>query len=172
MKKIIWILIFFFIGIALPCFGEQGILPDKHYFVINDKIFVGYAHYDEHDGVVVFWVMNRGKWFYDLKDASYGVVMNENKKERGYGLVVKDKVNLGYNADSLILNPFLSDGIDKGILIRCYSPVGILPSADVKGYLIRLKGGRKIRFGYEILTWEQKTMRHIKRLWTDFINNR
>ena len=175
MKKLaVFIISILFINV-LFCYAAQEaktIIGDKkHYNVINDKVFEGYAYYNEHDKEVVFWAMNKGRWFYDLKDSSYGVVIDRNGRTESYGLIFKKTTNLSYEPDSLIVNPYFSDALGEsgGILIYCYPPFGILPSSDVKGYFITLKSGRKIRFGYEVLTWEQKVIRFLKRMWTGIV---
>lgn len=174
MKKTILLLLLVFIANSFPCYAEQEAITfigeKKYYHVINDKTFEGYAYYNETDKEVVFWVMNKGKWFYDLKDTMYGVAINRGKRTETYGLVFKKSVNLAYNIESLILNPSSFDGTSgDGILIYCYPPFGILPSDNVKGYFIT-SGRRKIRFGYEVLTWEQKIWRCVPQEWRDGLN--
>ncbi len=151
-----------FIAIACPCYSQEseGFLEEpKSFSIISDKDFSGVVFYYPLARTVRFDIVNTGSRSFTLKKAQYFAV---TKEVVIYGLQIEEEYNINFPNESLMINPA------ERMMITCKSS-DMLNIQNIKGFNIWLYGGRRIRFGYEVLTYKEKASRFIKELW-DFVN--
>jgi hypothetical protein len=172
MKKMV-------IALLLAClctmaFGQGNPTPTKmvdgwkYFYIINREDILGSAYYDSAYRLVVFHLYAI-KYPIDLEGAKYGLVMKDTQgKNSGkiYYLELKKVTNeFSRTPNRPLVNP------DENVTISCYAPYSWVFEDQIKGFFIQPKGWKgKIRFGYEIVTVEEKAGRVAKKWWKNIKN--